>query len=109
MPAGNGVSPCGAFHTADVPYFLNYFYQDPTRPWEDVDYALGEAMSNYLVNFAKTGNPNGAGLPTWPAFSDDSVDLMELGDTVQLYAGMTKEQVDFWRSYFDSSFGWSGL
>ena len=91
-----------------IQHFLNYFYQDPTRPWEDADYALGETMSDYLVNFAKTGNPNGAGLPAWPAFSDDSVDLIELGDKVQLYAGMTKEQVDFWKSYFDSSLGWSG-
>lgn len=105
MPAANGIPSYGAFHTADVPYFLNYFYQDPTRPWEDVDYALGAAMSSYLANFAKTGNPNGGGLPTWPAYRADNVAIIELGNAIQLYADMTKAQVDFWKTYLHARLG----
>jgi para-nitrobenzyl esterase len=33
------------------------------------DEAISALLSGYWVNFAKTGNPNGAGLPQWPAFS----------------------------------------
>nr|MCR5313004.1 carboxylesterase family protein [Bacteroidaceae bacterium] len=33
--------------------------------------ALGEKMSNALLNFARSGNPNAKGLPQWPAFTPD--------------------------------------
>ena len=29
-------------------------------------------MQAYFVNFIKTGNPNGAGLPEWPAYRAES-------------------------------------
>lgn len=37
----------------------------------------------YWVNFAKSGNPNGAGLPTWPTYSSaGSADIFGLGNTI---------------------------
>ena len=35
------------------------------RPMEQKDYALSDQMTDYLTNFAKSGNPNGDGLPLW--------------------------------------------
>lgn len=55
----------GAFHTSDVPYFLNVFTKLRDKYWKKEDYALGDRMSDYLVNFVKTGNPNGEGLAQW--------------------------------------------
>lgn len=57
----------GAFHTSDVPYFLNVFTKLREEYWTDADYALGDVMSDYLVNFARTGDPNGEGLVQWDA------------------------------------------
>lgn len=55
----------GAFHSSDIPYFLNY--RTPLRAdyWTDDDVQVGKTLSSYLVNFCKTGNPNGENLTTW--------------------------------------------
>ncbi len=42
------------------------------------DEALSSLMQNYWANFARTGNPNGPGLPHWPAFSASSQRVMYL-------------------------------
>lgn len=74
-----------AFHTGDVSYWLNYYSSTSNRPWTDVDYALGEAMSNYLVNFATTGDPNGEGLPVWTdTDSAGEFTYMEFGETPEM-------------------------
>ena len=39
-------------------------------------------MSEYFVNFAKTGDPNGSGLPRWPVFAPDAHQTMRLGETM---------------------------
>lgn len=68
----------GAFHTAEVPYVFNNLKM-LNRPWKAVDRKLADAMSSYWVNFATTGNPNGTGLPTWPAYREAPHVVMELG------------------------------
>ena len=37
-------------------------------------------MSDYLVNFAKTGNPNGSGLPAWEPITDQQDSVLLLGE-----------------------------
>lgn len=56
----------GAPHGADVPFVFatqDAAYGERTT---DTDRAVGRATNAYWANFAKTGNPNGAGLPKWP-------------------------------------------
>ncbi len=38
-----------------------------------MDRKLSDQMMGYWTNFAKTGDPNGPGLPTWPSYSKDGL------------------------------------
>ncbi len=63
----------GAFHTSEVPFALHTLHLWD-RPWREIDLKIEEIMSSYWVNFVKTGNPNGNGLPLWkPYEKGDSI------------------------------------
>src|SRR5262245_661218 len=69
----------GAFHTSEVPYCfgnLNLL----NRPWEPVDRQLSATVMAYWVNFVTKGDPNGKGLPHWPAFDAGNRITMELSE-----------------------------
>jgi para-nitrobenzyl esterase len=71
VPATGDMVKYGAFHTAEVPYVMNNLKFLNNRPFEPADHELAEQMSDYWVNFIKTGNPNGNGLPLWPRYNTD--------------------------------------
>ncbi len=54
----------GAWHSSDLWYWFGTL-DHCWRPFTEKDRALSDEMSSYLTNFAKTGNPNGKGLPEW--------------------------------------------
>jgi para-nitrobenzyl esterase len=68
VPATGDLVKYGAFHTGEVCYVMNNLKFLQNRPFEPADYALAALMSDYWVNFVKTGNPNGKGLPAWPKY-----------------------------------------
>lgn len=53
-----------AFHSADVRYVFGTLDRS-WRPYGPRDYEVSGEMMDYLVNFARTGDPNGPGLPVW--------------------------------------------
>jgi para-nitrobenzyl esterase len=69
----------GVYHFADVLYAFNNLWLRPDWGWQAADHQLAQTMANYWVNFAKTGNPNGPGLPEWPRFTARHQQVMELG------------------------------
>ena len=71
VPAEGDMKKYGAFHTAEVPYMLDNLKFLNNRPFEPADRELAKTMSDYWVNFIKTGNPNGVGLPDWPKYNTD--------------------------------------
>ena len=72
----------GAHHTAEVPYVFNNI-RLLNRPVEEEDYEMAEMISSYWSNFAATGDPNGPGLPHWPAFTPTNRQIMVFGDEVE--------------------------
>ncbi len=76
--------PQGAPHGAEIGYVFDnlgtliHTGAKLTMPPAATDPALATLISGYWVNFAKTGNPNGPGLPHWPAFSASSQRVMYL-------------------------------
>jgi para-nitrobenzyl esterase len=87
----------GAFHSAEFSYALHTLH-NWSRPFEQVDYDLEQAMSDYWVNFVKTGNPNGQGLPEWPVFDPENPLVIELGTEVKIRAMPYWEQMKFMES-----------
>jgi para-nitrobenzyl esterase len=65
-------APRGAGHSAEIQYAMGNLDLDKRYTWEPADYAVSKTMQAFFVNFIKTGNPNGAGLPTWPAYSAET-------------------------------------
>jgi para-nitrobenzyl esterase len=98
VPPGPGSDRYGAFHASEIAYVFDNLHGP--RPWEDTDRKLADMMSSYWVNFAATGNPDGKGLPKWPAYDQKTDIALELGNTVQPVSGLHKPQLDFLDSYF---------
>lgn len=76
--AGPDAARFGAFHTSEVPYVMNTLYMSD-RPFTDADRKIADMMSSYWANFAAAGDPNGEGLPPWPAVNEKP-EIMEVGE-----------------------------
>ncbi|MCD8123666.1 MAG: carboxylesterase family protein [Lachnospiraceae bacterium] len=70
----------GAVHSAEHWYVFRTFLRS-WRPMEETDFRLSITMSSYWMNFIRTGNPNGSGLPAWSPYTEATPCRMELGDT----------------------------
>jgi para-nitrobenzyl esterase len=89
----------GSGHGSDVPFHFQTLSTRRTPSKEDL--ALSEMISSYDINFAKTGNPNGQGLPPWPAFTDKNQQVMVFDATPGARVYPLLEKVRVLDTYFE--------
>jgi carboxylesterase type B len=100
-------SKTGAYHAAEIPYTFDSLWTDVDQPYKNVDRDIADRISQYWVNFMKSGDPNGDGLAYWPSAAEDEDHLMELGKEQRLIPNAkNKERELFWKEYFDAQKVW---
>ncbi|MEO1323598.1 MAG: carboxylesterase family protein [Pseudomonadota bacterium] len=82
----------GAFHASEI--FFVFGSHSPLAGLTEEDAALTEAMGLYWTNFAKTGDPNGAGLTEWPVYDPQSDLWMTFNPSIEVAANVRKEKLD---------------
>ena len=89
----------GVSHADDILYLNGTFLNQPDK--YPAEAAVAEMMQQYWVNFAKTGNPNGKGLPYWPSFNPALPTTMQFSNGASLINVPNREQIDFVDRFFE--------
>ena len=101
----------GAIHGAETTYVFQS-HENPdgginrsrvAQSISEADAAYSEMVSAVWVNIAKTGGPNGPGLPEWPRYregKDTSISFDQVGTSV--LKDFLPARMDYWEAHFDS-------
>jgi para-nitrobenzyl esterase len=96
----------GAYHSLEQVYFYNNLDRSaPPRPYDATDRRIADAASTYLVNFARTGNPNAANAVAWPAFTGASSPALFIGDSIAAAAVPSRPALDFFDAFYTQALG----
>ena len=71
----------GSWHSGEEVYLYGNI-PEGSKLYTEEDRELSRSFMNYVLNFAKTGDPNGPGLTLWPD-SDGGQKVLELGDEIK--------------------------
>jgi para-nitrobenzyl esterase len=83
-----------AFHSDDIEYVFGALDTRPGAVWRPEDRKLSDQMMSYWANFAKTGNPNGPGLPEWPKYGADNR-IIHLDSTITAGPSTVEPRYEF--------------
>ncbi|HEX9169436.1 MAG TPA: carboxylesterase family protein, partial [Roseiarcus sp.] len=91
----------GAFHAGEILYVFDNL---DAFPWlvDDADRALAKLASSYWINFVKSGDPNGPGLPRWPSYRSPGAPVMSLDTPAKAGPEEWRERHDFLRRVGDA-------
>ena len=91
----------GAHHGVDLAYVFGNMKD--ADGYDEIDRDLSRIMMQYWVNFAKTGDPNGAGLPAWPQYQTADDLNLEFGDRLNINQHLFLKEIEF----INQISGWS--
>lgn len=89
------------YHAGELPYAYGNLWRHPGL-YDEEDYKLSEIMQKYWVNFAKTGDPNGEGLPRWEMRSTTQDKLIQLDTEIKMVDDPNQEIYKVIDKYQDS-------
>jgi para-nitrobenzyl esterase len=89
----------GAAHGSELAYVFGH-HDKPAYAWTPADAALSDQIETYWTNFAKTGDPNGAGLPAWPPFSEADQQAMHFDGETKAGAVPNLDKLQMWEGYY---------
>lgn len=94
----------GASHFSELDYIFGTLgLRSSQRQYTDVDTKLSDTISSYWVNFAKTGDPNGPGLPVWPIFDEkDANPVLYIGAQTQPGPVPNAAGLDLFDAFYNS-------
>lgn len=82
----------GAYHSAEIPFVFDSHL--PLLPLSHGDEKLTGAMTTYWTNFARTGDPNGEGVPEWPRYASDTDKWLELDYPLKVHRDLRARELD---------------
>ena len=111
MPAGWKKLPCVAFHGVEIPYVFGYIPEGLSNQTilylsrgggcttnehgaDAKDHVVADQTMRMWVNFVKTGNPSVAGLVNWPAYTEETDQYLDIGETLEVKKGIKSAYVE---------------
>jgi para-nitrobenzyl esterase len=77
----------GTPHATEIPYVMNTVAAKYGDKLTAKDAKIADLTNSYWANFAKTGNPNGEGLPNWPKYNPSIDAIMDFGSNGEPLTG----------------------
>ncbi len=93
VPADSDLAGIGAAHGFELPYVFGHSDQLPIKA-SQADNRILESVSTYWTNFAKTGTPNGNGLPTWPNFTGGNPRVLQIANPIHAVSGIDRKGLE---------------
>lgn len=94
-----GPRSAGAYHSGDLAFVFGNVGHIGAY-WDESDRTLGNVMSRYWTNFAKTGNPNGPDLPPWPSYEANDHTTQVLDTPIHAIEGARRDKLDLFAKQF---------